>query len=256
LSLKAATHATDPTNVVPVVGSRHVCDSASLSTRAVAISAHVCVGQQDQAIRQERASGLADARVNHGSRCRATTRVQPGPARLRTTRVKHRTGFSTMWGQVAKVWLAPVARRRTRNTVYGYGIACARDVRPLAEGRSGKDSMLGRWVEITGRLESETSKDPDNLRELDVLSAKLVPVVPPRAAAATPARQPTPSAAAEPQPTASPALQSSAASAASTTAAPRSLPKTANPVPAIGLAGLLALAGSVILRAFRLRPRG
>ena len=30
------------------------------------------------------------------------------------------------------------------------------------------DSMLGRWVEITGRLESETSKDPDNLRELDV----------------------------------------------------------------------------------------
>ena len=30
------------------------------------------------------------------------------------------------------------------------------------------DAMLGRWVEISGRLESETSKDPDNLRELDV----------------------------------------------------------------------------------------
>ena len=39
------------------------------------------------------------------------------------------------------------------------------------------DAMLGRWVEITGRLESETSKDPDNLRELDVATFKLVPVV-------------------------------------------------------------------------------
>ncbi len=39
--------------------------------------------------------------------------------------------------------------------------------------------MLGRWVEIGGRLEKETSKDPDNLRELDVVSFKMVPVVPP-----------------------------------------------------------------------------
>src|SRR5207342_1894006 len=38
------------------------------------------------------------------------------------------------------------------------------------------DAMLGKWVEITGKLESETDKDPDNLRELDVLSAKMVPV--------------------------------------------------------------------------------
>ena len=44
--------------------------------------------------------------------------------------------------------------------------------------------MLGRWVEISGRLESETSKDPDNLRELDVLTFKMVPVVAPRPAAA------------------------------------------------------------------------
>ena len=41
------------------------------------------------------------------------------------------------------------------------------------------DAMLGRWVQISGRLESETSKDPDNLRELDVASISLVPVVPP-----------------------------------------------------------------------------
>jgi hypothetical protein len=28
------------------------------------------------------------------------------------------------------------------------------------------DSMIGRWVEINGRLEKETSSNPDNLREL------------------------------------------------------------------------------------------
>ena len=39
------------------------------------------------------------------------------------------------------------------------------------------DAMLGRWVEISGRLEKETSKNPDNLRELDVLTFKMVPVV-------------------------------------------------------------------------------
>ena len=51
------------------------------------------------------------------------------------------------------------------------------------------DSALGRWVEIGGRLEKETSKDPDNLRELDVATFKLVPVVvpPPPAAATAPA---------------------------------------------------------------------
>ena len=49
------------------------------------------------------------------------------------------------------------------------------------------DAMIGHWVEIGGRLESETDKDPDNLRELDVMSAKLVPVVIPR-----PAAQPAP----------------------------------------------------------------
>jgi hypothetical protein len=35
------------------------------------------------------------------------------------------------------------------------------------------ESMVGHWVEISGRLEKETSTDPDNLRELDVEFAKL-----------------------------------------------------------------------------------
>ena len=54
------------------------------------------------------------------------------------------------------------------------------------------DATLGRWVEISGRLERETSKDPDNLRELDVASFRLVPVViPPRTGPGTARRRGT-----------------------------------------------------------------
>jgi hypothetical protein len=119
------------------------------------------------------------------------------------------------------------------------------------------DAMLGRWVEITGRLERETNKDPDDLRELDVTSLKLVPVVPPRAAAApSPAPRSTP-----PAPRLTPEAPAAraapaAASVASTGEAPRTLPSTASHVPAIGLAGLLFLAGGLMFRWFRLQQRG
>ena len=121
------------------------------------------------------------------------------------------------------------------------------------------EAMLGRWVEITGRLERETSKDPDDLRELDVSSLKLVPVVPPRAAAApSPAPRATPPPAARPTPQAPEATAAPAAAAPvpSTGEAPRTLPSTASPVPAIGLAGLLFLAGGLMFRWFRLQQRG
>ena len=115
------------------------------------------------------------------------------------------------------------------------------------------DAALGRWVEITGRLERETDKDPDNLRELDVASFRLVPVViPPKPAPApTPApqrrhRAPAPRAA---EPTPAPARSASRQSL------PK-LPKTASPIPAIGLAGLLSLAAGLTLRSFRLRRQG
>ena len=113
------------------------------------------------------------------------------------------------------------------------------------------DAMVGHWMQISGRLESETDKNPDNLRELDVLTAKMVPVVVPKAAAAAspgpepaaPAARPTPAPAPAPAATASPAAP----------AEPRKLPKTASQVPAIGLAGLLSLAAGLMLRSFRLR---
>ena len=113
------------------------------------------------------------------------------------------------------------------------------------------DAMIGHWVEIGGRLESETDKDPDNLRELDVLTAKLVPVVIPRPAAqpapepAAPAARPTPTPAPAPTPMAPEPPPP----------APKKLPKTASPVPAMGLVGLLSLAVGFTLRSFRLRHR-
>jgi hypothetical protein len=116
-----------------------------------------------------------------------------------------------------------------------------------------KDSMLGRWVEVTGRLESETSKDPDNLRELDVLSSKMVPVVAPPAAAARPTTQP-PVAESRPAPQAAAPVATSPPPAP--TPEPRKLPKTASQLPAIGLAGLLSVAAGLMLRSFRLRQRG
>jgi len=116
------------------------------------------------------------------------------------------------------------------------------------------DKMLGRWVEITGKLERETDKNPDNLRELDVASFKMIPVAPPRPGppatppAAAPPATPRPAPAATPPPAAAPAAAP---------AEPRkTLPKTASPLPAIGFAGLLSLGVGLMLRSFRLRRRG
>ncbi len=116
------------------------------------------------------------------------------------------------------------------------------------------DAMVGHWMQITGRLESETDKNPDNLRELDVATAKMVPVVVPKAAAAaSPAPEPAQPPAARPTP--APAPVATAAPPAAP-AEPRKLPKTASQLPAMGLAGLLSLAAGLMLRSFRLRERG
>ena len=69
-----------------------------------------------------------------------------------------------------------------------------------ATDRGMNDSLIGHWVEVYGDLEKETSKNPDNLRELEVKSFRVLPVVPPRRAEA-PAPEPQPIAAApEPAP--------------------------------------------------------
>lgn len=105
------------------------------------------------------------------------------------------------------------------------------------------DTMLGRWVEISGRLERETSND-DILRELDVVAARLLPVDSPRAAAEPPAPEPEVIAAApEPAPQAEPAPVATSGQ----------LPTTSSFGPLAGLIGLLACGGGLVLRSFRAR---
>jgi LPXTG-motif cell wall-anchored protein len=113
-------------------------------------------------------------------------------------------------------------------------------------------SMLGRYVEITGRLErTEGSDDPDDLRELHVRSFREVPVVPPRITEAAPPSAPPP--VFEPQP---PAPQAAAPAipeekpVATTGTTPAPLPKTASGSSLIGFLGLLSLAGALGLRLF------
>ena len=103
------------------------------------------------------------------------------------------------------------------------------------------DAMVGRWVEISGRLERETSKDPDDLRELDVATVRLVPVVLPKPpAAAPPLRRQRPNRRDRPHGTGADASHLQRLHRRRHRKL-RSLPKTASPVPAIGLAGLLSL---------------
>jgi hypothetical protein len=114
------------------------------------------------------------------------------------------------------------------------------------------EAMVGKWVEISGRLERETDKDPDNLRELDVASVKLVPVVIPKPAPApAPTAPPPPPPAAEPRPT--PPPPAAAPPPPPPPAPAPKLPKTASPIPMVGLAGLLSLGVGLVLRSFR-RP--
>jgi len=114
-----------------------------------------------------------------------------------------------------------------------------------AADRGMNDSLIGHWVEIYGDLEKETSTNPDNLRELEVKSFRVLPVVPPRRAEA-PAPEPQPIAQSF-EPASAPAPEPVATSGQ----APTPLPKTAGYGPTGALIGLFALAGSLLLRSFR-----
>ena len=116
-----------------------------------------------------------------------------------------------------------------------------------ADDRGINGSLVGRWIEISGRLEKETSTNPDNLRELSVRSFRLVTVVPPQRAVAAPVPVPQAEAPAPP-----PALTQPAAPP---TAIQEPLPKTASPLALFGLLGLLSLTGVIGSRVYRSRAR-
>jgi len=109
------------------------------------------------------------------------------------------------------------------------------------------ESMLGRWVEVSGRLEKETSTD-NILRELDVNTARLLPEAPRAVAVAEP--EPVPEAVAEPA-----APEPSPQPVPVATSGQADLPKTASVEPIIAMLGLFAFAGSLGLRSLRTRQR-
>jgi hypothetical protein len=117
------------------------------------------------------------------------------------------------------------------------------------------ESMLGKWIEISGRLEKENSDDPENLREFYARSFRMVPVLPPpRVEITTITPRPEAPAPAAQQAAVTPAAEPAPAEApvgTSGEAAKESLPRTASPAPVITLIGLLALAGSLALRRHR-----
>jgi hypothetical protein len=118
-------------------------------------------------------------------------------------------------------------------------------------------SMLGRWVEVNGRLEKETDDDLTNFRELKVRSFRMVPVIPPPVVISPrveAAPIPEPRQQSEYQPVAPPAPPQE--QPVGTTGQAAALPETASPLPIIGLLGLLSLAGGLGFRLYRSHDRG
>jgi hypothetical protein len=129
------------------------------------------------------------------------------------------------------------------------------------------DSLVGRWVEVSGKLKHASLEEvigtsgtviqrPTGgsrfghdlkLREVNVESFSAVPVIVPLAARAEPAPaiEPEPAPPAPPQavPYAPPQEQPAV------TTAPKQLPHTAGPLPLTGTIGLISLAGALALRA-------
>jgi hypothetical protein len=117
------------------------------------------------------------------------------------------------------------------------------------------ESLLGHFVEINGRLEKETHVSLDNLRELSALSFRVVPVVPPQVEVAVVEPIAPPPIRETPTPRAETRSEETPVATTGTTL-PATLPKTASPLPGIGLLGLFGLAGGLALRVNRLHQRG
>jgi hypothetical protein len=109
-------------------------------------------------------------------------------------------------------------------------------------------SMLGHWVEVNGRLERETDADLSNLRELEIRSFRMVPVLPPPVVISQ-----STEAAPAPEPPIAPPEPPVAGPVGTTGASEPALPQTASPLPVIGLLGLLSLAGGLGFRFYRSR---
>jgi LPXTG-motif cell wall-anchored protein len=115
-------------------------------------------------------------------------------------------------------------------------------------------SMVGRTLQVTGRVGKAYDEHPNRIRKLDISSAMFVPVVPPRAAEVIIMPAPVqPAAPVAPQ-AAPPMVQEQPVGTTGTVRT--ELPKTATSLPLVGLIGLLSLAGGLTLHLFSRRRLG
>jgi hypothetical protein len=111
------------------------------------------------------------------------------------------------------------------------------------------ESALGRWIEVSGKLERIEDGGAREPRELEVKSVRIVPVVVPHAAETPVPEFPPPPSVIRPAPPQPQAFTPPQEAPTGTTGVKerRRLPHTASPLPLTGLIGLLALAGGLIL---------
>jgi len=108
-------------------------------------------------------------------------------------------------------------------------------------------SMVGRWLQVTGRVGKAYDEHPNRIRKLDISSAMFVPVVIPRAAEVIIAPPPIETAPVAPR-MMPPAVEQQPVGTTGTVR--RVLPKTATTLPLVGLIGLVSLAGGLTLHLF------
>jgi len=110
------------------------------------------------------------------------------------------------------------------------------------------ESMLGRWIEISGRLEGN---DPyPEIKEVHLKSFRVIPVVPPPVAAAPAPIPQIAEAAPVAPPYVAPAPVPAPAPVATTGTVRTELPKSGTQLPLVGLIGLVSLAAGLTLRLF------
>jgi LPXTG-motif cell wall-anchored protein len=119
-------------------------------------------------------------------------------------------------------------------------------------------AMLGRWLEITGRLEG--SHRADGIREVHVKSFKPVPVVPRRVAEATPVAPPiaefTPAPTPEPTPEPTPQPVVEQQQPVATAGVRTELPKSGTSLPLFGLLGFASLSAGLLVHLLNRRLEG
>jgi len=117
-------------------------------------------------------------------------------------------------------------------------------------------SMVGRWLQVTGRVGKGYDEHPNRIRKLDISSAMFVPVVPPRAAEVIIREAPVQPAPVAPYVAPVTPMPQMERPVGTTGTVRKALPKTASSLPFVGLVGLMSLVGGLTLHVFGRRRFG